>query len=104
MNAGSSIEVSVMNKNYSTIEKTLPHIMHSVVEGIKVPTLEEAVEYIYIDAMDFSLIKRKLMSSDRLLCRQWTSVEVDIAVQYYKNFLYLNKKVYSMLPGSSALA
>lgn len=99
MNAGSSIEVRAMNRNYRSIEKTLPHVMRPPVQGLKVPSLEEAVKY--IDSMDFSLIKRKLMSSDRLLCRQWTSVEVDIAVQYYKNFLFLNKKYiqrYSVLP------
>ena len=86
MKAGSSIEVRAMDRNYRSIEKTLPHVMHSTVQGIKVPTLEEAVKY--IDGMDFRLINRKLMSSDRLLCRQWTSIEVDIAVQYYKNFLF----------------
>ncbi|MOA22943.1 hypothetical protein D3C78_1435410 [compost metagenome] len=42
--------------------------------------------------MDFSLIKKKITTPDPLLCRTWSIVEAEIGIQYYKNFLFLNKK------------
>ena len=60
------------------------------------PSLDDAVRY--INAMDFSQIQRKLCSDDELLCRIWTATEAEIAIQYYKNFLYLNKKYLDAFP------
>lgn len=60
------------------------------------PTLSEAVSY--IDRMDFELIKCKLMSGDKLVSREWTLLEAEIAIQYYKNFLFLNKKYAGEFP------
>lgn len=88
-----------MNKKYRNISRTLPHSMDVKVDVGQVPTLQESVKY--IDEMDLDLIKDKLVSGDRLLCRQWTLLEAEIAIQYYKNFLFLNKKYaqkYSVLP------
>lgn len=88
-----------MNKKYKDIVETLPHSMKVKIDGGELPTLDEAVSY--IDEMDFELIKRKLVSGDRLLCRTWTLLEAEIAIQYYKNFLFLNKKYagdYPVLP------
>lgn len=42
--------------------------------------------------MDFSLIKKKITTPDPLLCRTWSKIEAEIGIQYYKNFLFLNKK------------
>ena len=85
-----------MPKNYFDIIATLPHAMHQADLGVNLPSLEAAVEY--IDKMDFSLIRNKLLSEDPLLCRRWTLPEAEIAIQYYKNFLYLNKKYSSQFP------
>jgi len=88
-----------MTKKYGDIVKALPHSMEVVVGDRLLPTLEEAVAH--INGMDFNLIKNKLMSGDRLLCRKWVPLEVEIAIQYYKNFLFLNKKyahLYPVLP------
>ncbi|WP_230086411.1 glycine-rich domain-containing protein [Halomonas sp. 328] len=60
------------------------------------PTLEEAVKH--IDDMDFSLIKGKLKKEDPSVSRVWGEDELDVAVQYYKNFLYLNKKYIDEVP------
>ena len=85
-----------MPKSYFDIVATLPHAMHQADLGVNLPSLAAAVEY--IDKMDFSLIKNKLLSEDPLLCRRWTLPEAEIAIQYYKNFLYLNKKYASQFP------
>lgn len=66
-----------------------------------IPTLEEAVAY--LNSIDFSPIRKKLISDDKLLCRKWSKVEVEVGIQYYKNFLFLNKKYiegYPVLPPS----
>ncbi len=57
--------------------------------NINHPTLEEAVNH--INNIDFSSINEKLCSADRLLCRKWSLAEAKVAIQYYKNFLFLNK-------------
>ena len=87
-----------MTTHYSAIAATLPHSMIMPDTG-NAPSLEAAVAY--IEQMDLSLIKEKLCSNDPLLCRQWTPIEAEIAIQYYKNFLFLNKKyqaIYPVLP------
>ena len=84
-----------MDEEYEAITKTLPHSMRRS-DGLICPTLEEAV--VYINAMDFHLIQEKLVSGDRLLCRKWSEVEAEIAIQYYRNFLFLNKKYLSDYP------
>ncbi|WP_241613877.1 glycine-rich domain-containing protein [Rosenbergiella epipactidis] len=71
------------------IASTLPHSM-DVFEVENEPTLEEAVNY--IDEMDFTLLKDKLSRNDPLTCRVWSKKELEMTEQYYKNFLYLNKK------------
>ncbi|MGE0973347.1 glycine-rich domain-containing protein (plasmid) [Klebsiella sp. WOUb02] len=71
------------------IAKTLPHSMEIALTG-REPTLEEAVEY--IDKLDFTELKNKLSKSDELIFRVWSEKELQMTEQYYKNFLYLNKK------------
>jgi hypothetical protein len=74
---------------------TLPHSMRKpIIENE--PTLEEAVKH--INAIDFSLIKNKLMAKDPCISRVWCEDELDVAVQYYKNFLFLNKKYIEEVP------
>lgn len=88
-----------MNEKYRNIIRTLPHSMDVKADIRQLPTLNDSVSY--IDGMDFELIKKKLVSGDQLLCRQWTLLEAEIAIQYYKNFLFLNKKYareYPVLP------
>lgn len=75
-----------MNKDYRGIVKTLPHSMELGLDVGRLPTLADAVKY--IDRMDFSLIKEKLVSGDILLGRKWTLLEAEIAIQYYRNFLF----------------
>ncbi|MFS2161666.1 hypothetical protein ACCD10_30635 [Pseudomonas sp. Pseusp122] len=83
-------------KNYKDIAKTLPHDMNAFQKDAAYPTLEEAVAH--INNIDFSLIQKKLCSKDKLLCRTWSSVEAEIGIQYYKNFLFLNKKYLGEFP------
>ncbi|GKW25098.1 hypothetical protein PEC311524_26920 [Pectobacterium carotovorum subsp. carotovorum] len=71
------------------IVKTLPHSMNVNLTG-KEPSLEDAVNY--IDSIDFSALKNKLSRNDPLISRVWSDKELIMAEQYYKNFLYLNKK------------
>ncbi|ANJ96313.1 hypothetical protein ADP72_14110 [Serratia plymuthica] len=54
------------------------------------PSLDDAVKH--IDSMDFSMLKFKLTQVDPLVSRVWSSDEFCLTEQYYKNFLYLNKK------------
>jgi hypothetical protein len=71
------------------IAKTLPHSMFN--ENIKdEPSLDDAVKY--IDNMNFHLLRVKLTQADPLISRVWTNEEFHLVEQYYKNFLYLNKK------------
>lgn len=63
---------------------------------IATPSLEDAVHH--INNMDLDLIVKKITSPDPLLCRQWSKTEAEIAIQYYKNFLFLNKKYLSSHP------
>lgn len=84
-----------MKDPYSLIVDTLPH-MKGKPSSATTPSLEEAVNHINI--MDLSLIHKKLTSYDPLLCRQWSDAEAEIAIQYYKNFLFLNKKYLSTYP------
>ncbi len=85
-----------MKNKYNDIVKTLPHSMDVKLDASLLPTLSEAVSY--IDRMDFELIKCKLMSGDKLVSREWTLLEAEIAIQYYKNFLFLNKKYAGEFP------
>lgn len=85
-----------MKNKYKDIVKTLPHSMDVKLDASLLPTLSEAVDY--IDRMDFELIKCKLMSGDKLVSREWTMLEAEIAIQYYKNFLFLNKKYAGEFP------
>jgi len=80
-----------MNNSYEDIVNTLPHSMTlPEQDGVEVPSLEDAIRH--INNMDFSPIQKKLTSEDPLLCRCWSAVEAEIAIQYYRNFLFLNKK------------
>ncbi|WP_145534517.1 glycine-rich domain-containing protein [Yersinia thracica] len=71
------------------IAETLPHSM-IVDSQTHYPTLESAVNY--IDSMEFVELKNKLSRQDPLISRVWTLDELNLTEQYYKNFLYLNKK------------
>ncbi|MBS4430554.1 glycine-rich domain-containing protein-like [Pectobacterium punjabense] len=71
------------------IVKTLPHSMNVNLTGQE-PSLEDAVNY--IDSIDFSALKNKLSRNDPLISRVWSNKELIMTEQYYKNFLYLNKK------------
>lgn len=87
-----------MDEKYIAIANTLPHSMTiPCVENE--PSLDCAIQY--IESMDLSAVKEKLCSDDPLLCRRWSPLEAEIGVQFYKNFLYLNKKYqrqYAVLP------
>ena len=85
-----------MNNQYKNIAKTLPHSMEPLTNDANHPTLEEAVNY--INNIDFSSIAEKLCSADPLLCRKWSPAEAEVALQYYKNFLFLNKKYLDEFP------
>lgn len=85
-----------MDSHYKNIADTLPHSMASPKDDKGYPTLQEAVDY--INNIDFSTLREKLCSKDRLLCRTWSSVEAEVGIQYYKNFLFLNKKYLSKFP------
>lgn len=85
-----------MNSHYKKIAETLPHSVKPPTGNIYHPTLEEAVNH--IDNIDFSSIIEKLCSADRLLCRKWSPIEAEVAIQYYKNFLFLNKKYIDEFP------
>lgn len=88
----------MMNEQYYSIVDTLPHSM--VAKNVESePSLDEAVKY--IERIDFSAIQEKLCSDDPLLCRRWSPLEAEIGIQYYRNFLYINKKYqrkYNVLP------
>lgn len=71
------------------IAATLPHNM-DIKNKSSYPTLEEAVRY--IDAMNFKDLKDKLSRKDPLISRIWNDKELLMTEQYYKNFLYINKK------------
>ncbi|SDH01151.1 glycine-rich domain-containing protein [Pseudomonas abietaniphila] len=88
-----------MDKQYKKIQDTLPHSMSTPVNKNHEPTLEQAVHH--INNIDFSLIQKKICAKDALTCRVWSETEAEIAIQYYKNFLYLNKKYlhqFSIIP------
>lgn len=81
---------------YERIVKTLPHEMDEANQAERGPSIASAVKY--IDEMDFSLVKLKLTAHDPLLCRKWSALEFELGFQYYKNFLFLNKKYLSLYP------
>ncbi|MFJ4143386.1 glycine-rich domain-containing protein [Pseudomonas sp. NPDC089734] len=88
-----------MNKLYKKIIDTLPHMKDTT--ATSTPSLEEAV--IHIEQMDLSSLKNKLCSESKLLTRTWSTAECEVAIQYYKNFLFLNKKYlkhYPVIPPS----
>ena len=85
-----------MKKNYTDIPCSLPHDINPPIKQQNSPSIDEAVQH--INEIDFSLIREKLCSGDILLCRTWSSVEVEIGLQYYKNFLFLNKKYLGEFP------
>lgn len=83
--------------DYGGIVDTLPHVMDGFENGKDSGlSLDAAVEY--INSMDFSEIQEKLLSEDPLLCRRWSRLEVEVGIQYYRNFLFLNKKYLSVYP------
>lgn len=88
-----------MDNQYNRIVDTLPHMSGAnLAQG---PSLEEAI--FHIEKIDFSLIQKKLCSKAKLVSRVWTPAECEIAIQYYKNFLFLNKKYlqdYPVIPPS----
>lgn len=54
------------------------------------PSIEQAKEY--IDALDFSMIVKKITRADVNISRVWSEQQATEAIQLYKNFLLLNKK------------
>lgn len=82
--------------NYREILSTLPHSMEIDLPAENNPSLSDAVKY--IDNMDFSEIERKLQGADPLICKRWSTEELEVGIQYYRNFLYLNKKYQSKFP------
>jgi len=85
-----------MKNDYDNIASSLPHNMSPPSNQHNAPSLKDAVEH--INTIDFSLIIEKLCSKDILLCRTWSPVEIEIGLQYYRNFLFLNKKYLSEFP------
>lgn len=88
-----------MNNTYSKIIDTLPHMKISPCHYE--PPLEHASNY--IEKLDLTKIQKKLCSGGKLISRCWTPAECEIAIQYYKNFLFLNKKylkIYPIIPPS----
>lgn len=82
--------------HYPDIQKTLPHLERPIPHAKNIPTLEEAVAH--INNIDFSLIANKLCSNDPLVSHYWSKEELDVGIQYYRNFLYLNKKYLNTFP------
>lgn len=79
-----------MNEDISLREKTIEN---------KVPTYEEAKQYIY--SIDFSNIIAKMVKH-----QGWLRHEAEALSEIYKNFLFINKKHYGkwgMLPPSEEL-
>lgn len=74
---------------------TLPHSMVKPVVSNE-PSIEAAVAY--INGIDFSGIIEKLTTPDVLVSRLWKIEECHEAIQYYKNFLLLNKKYLESYP------
>lgn len=85
-----------MKNDYENIASSLPHSMSPPLNEQNTPSLKDAVEH--INTIDFSLISEKLCSKDVLLCRTWSPVEIEIGLQYYRNFLFLNKKYLREFP------
>lgn len=80
--------------------KTLPHMLEKA-ELIRALPENQVKQYIY--EIDFSRIIEKITQPDPLVSACWDVSEVDQAVVYYKNFLYLNKKYagdYPIIPPS----
>lgn len=84
------------SKRYAAIQKTLAHLNQGAPRVRTAPSLEQAVAH--INKIDFSLIAKKLQNADPLVSHCWTQDEFDVGVQYYRNFLYLNKKYLDIFP------
>jgi hypothetical protein len=83
--------------HYKRIVNTLPHEMNKPTSRlVHTSSLEDAVNH--INQMDLSAIVKKITTKDPLICRHWSPTEAEIAVQYYKNFLYLNRQYLSTHP------
>ncbi|PSJ81266.1 glycine-rich domain-containing protein [Neisseria iguanae] len=48
--------------------------------------------------MDFTNLIEKLCQPDPLVVRAWRIEELNTAIQYYKNFLFLKKKYITVMP------
>ncbi|WP_233267980.1 glycine-rich domain-containing protein [Pantoea agglomerans] len=83
------IPLTLEQKMLEEIAKTLPHSMEVKLSGNE-PSLEDAIEY--INNMQFTELRKKLSQYDPLISRVWSEKELLMTEQYYKNFLYLNKK------------
>lgn len=90
-----------MERHYKGIADTLPHSMERPKPHDNSPTLEEAVTH--INSMDFSLIREKLTLGDPLLCRQWSEVEIEVGLQYYKKFFIPKQKVHRKISSASSI-
>lgn len=94
----SSAERRTMNKNYKRIVDTLPHMKR--VTAASDPTLAKAIDH--INKMDLSKIQERLCSGSKFY-RKWNTTKSEIAIQYYKNFLFINMKylhTYPVIPPS----
>ena len=85
-----------MDNNYESIKHSLAHSTSTPAIRRREPTLDQAVHH--INNIDFSPILKKICSKDALTCRVWSTTEAEVAIQYYKNFLYLNKKYLAQFP------
>lgn len=77
-----------MKNEYLRIIDSLPHMRYRSIHGE--PSLEQAAHH--IENLDLTKIQKKLCAGGKLIARRWTPAECEIAIQYYKNFLLINKK------------
>lgn len=94
---------TISKRKIEAIVATLPHTMDTPKEHF-LTNINQAKTYIH--TMDFSQIKNKIIQKDPNVARVWLPDEVDEALLYYKNFLYLNKKylpTYKIIPPSSEI-
>lgn len=49
---------------------------------------------IYIESMDFSMLFLKLTQPDPNIAILWSNDALEVAIRYYKNFLWINRKYY----------
>ncbi|MDR3016945.1 MAG: glycine-rich domain-containing protein-like [Delftia acidovorans] len=68
------------------------------------PDLEQS--RIYIESMDFSMLFLKLTQPDPNIAILWSNDALEMAIRYYKNFLWINRKYYQSydhIPPSSEI-